>query len=53
MDKEYYPGGAICMTRNNAVLFEKTYGDFNPDTKVYETSAGKWVVTAIVNSNKQ
>lgn len=48
MDKGYYPGGAICVKKNDAVLFEKTYGDFTPDTKVYVASAGKWVAAAVI-----
>ena len=48
MDKGYYPGGAICVKRNDSVLFEKTYGSFTPDTKVYVASAGKWVAAAVV-----
>ena len=48
MDKKYYPGGAICVKRNDSVLFEKTYGNFTPDTKVYVASAGKWVAAAVI-----
>ena len=48
MDKHYYPGGAICVKRNDEVLFAKTYGDFTPDTKVYVASAGKWVAAAVI-----
>ena len=46
MDKGYYPGGAICVIKNDSVLFEKTYGSFTGDTKVYVASAGKWVAAA-------
>ena len=42
MDKGYYPGGAICVVKNDSVLFEKAYGSFTGDTKVYVASAGKW-----------
>lgn len=31
MDKGYYPGGAICVIKNDSVLFEKTYGSFTPE----------------------
>ena len=41
MDKGYYPGGAICVVKNDSVLFEKAYGSFTGDTKVYVASAGK------------
>lgn len=48
IDKGYYPGGAICIMRNDSLLFEKCYGDFTPDTKVYVASAGKWVAAATI-----
>ena len=51
MDKGYYPGGAICVIKNDSVLFEKTYGSFTGDTKVYVASAGKWVAAAVINYN--
>ncbi len=48
MDKGYYPGGAICVKRNDTTLFEKTYGDFTPEKQVYVASAGKWVAAAVI-----
>lgn len=48
MDKGYYPGGAVCVSRNDSVIFIKCYGDFTPDTKVYVASAGKWVAAAVI-----
>lgn len=48
MDKGYYPGGAVCVSRNDSVIFTKCYGDFTPDTKVYVASAGKWVAAAVI-----
>lgn len=48
MDKEYYPGGAVCVAKNDTVLFSKCYGNFTPDTKVYVASAGKWVAAAVI-----
>ncbi len=48
MDKDYYPGGAICVMRNDSVLFEKCYKGFTTDTKVYVASAGKWVAAATI-----
>lgn len=50
MDKEYYPGGAICVVRNDSILFEKTYGAFTGDTRVYVASAGKWVAAAVIGA---
>lgn len=48
MDKGYYPGGAVCVVRNDSVLFTQCYGDFTSDTKVYVASAGKWVAAATI-----
>lgn len=50
MTKEYYPGGAICVVKNNTVLFQKSYGACTPDTKVYVASAGKWVAAAVIGA---
>ncbi len=48
MERGYYPGSAVCVVKNNIILFEKSYGTFTPDTKVYVASAGKWVAAAVV-----
>lgn len=50
MDKRHSPGGAICVIKNDSVLFEKTYGSFTGDTKVYVASAGKWVAAAVIGA---
>ena len=51
MDKGYYPGGAICVIKNDSVLFEKTCGRLSTgDTKVYVASAGKWVAAAVIGA---
>ncbi len=50
MEKEYYPGGAICVVKNDSVVFEKTYGGFTGETKVYVASAGKWVAAAVIGA---
>ena len=43
MDKGYYPGGAVCVMKDDSVLFRKDYGGFTDSTQVYVASAGKWV----------
>ena len=48
VDKGYYPGAAICVKRDTAVLFRKSYDAVSPDTPVYVASAGKWVAAAVV-----
>ena len=48
MDKGYYPGGAVCVMKDDSVLFRKDYGGFTDSTQVYVASAGKWVAAAVV-----
>lgn len=48
MGKGYYPGGAICVMKNDSVIFQKNYGAFTDSTQVYVASAGKWVAAAVV-----
>lgn len=48
MDKQYYPGGAIIVSKDGAIIFEKCYNDFTPQTPVYVASAGKWVAAAVI-----
>lgn len=48
MDKGYYLGGVICVIKNDLVLFEKMYGFFIGDIKVYVVFVGKWVVVVVI-----
>ena len=50
IDKEYYPGAAICVVRDDSIIFWKNYKEFTPDTKVYVASAGKWVAAAVIGA---
>lgn len=50
MDKGYYPGGAICVVKDDSVVFEKNYGSVTGETKVYVASAGKWVAAAVIGA---
>lgn len=50
VDKEYYPGAAICVVKDDSVIFRKNYKEFTSDTKVYVASAGKWVATAVIGA---
>lgn len=50
VDKGYYPGASICVVRNDSVIFQKNYGDYTPDTKVYVASAGKWIAAAVIGA---
>lgn len=48
VDSGYYNGTSIIIARNNQVVFEKYYGNFNPDTVIYIASAGKWLASATI-----
>ena len=50
VDKEYYPGAAICVVKDNQVIFQNIYGEYTADTKVYVASAGKWVAAAVIGA---
>ena len=41
VDKGYYPGAAICVKQDTAVLFRKSYGAVSPDTPVYVFASHK------------
>jgi CubicO group peptidase (beta-lactamase class C family)/pimeloyl-ACP methyl ester carboxylesterase len=44
----YYPGASVCIVRDDHIIFQQSYGNYTPDTKVYVASAGKWIAAAIV-----
>jgi serine-type D-Ala-D-Ala carboxypeptidase len=48
IQKSYYPGASVCIVRNNQVVFQQSYGNYTPDTKVYVASAGKWAAAATI-----
>ena len=48
IQKGYYPRASVCIVRNNQVVFQQSYGNYTPDTKVYVASAGKWVAAATI-----
>lgn len=50
IDKGYYPGAAICVVKDDSVVFSKCYGSFTGETKFYVASAGKWVAAAVVGA---
>ena len=50
VSKGYYPGASICVVKNDTVIFQKNYGNYTPDTKVYVASAGKWVAAAVIGA---
>jgi len=48
IQRSYYPGAAVCIVRNDQVVFQQSYGSYTPDTKVYVASAGKWAAAATI-----
>ena len=50
VSKGYYPGASICVVKNDSIIFQKDYGNYTPDTKVYVASAGKWVAAAVIGA---
>jgi CubicO group peptidase (beta-lactamase class C family)/pimeloyl-ACP methyl ester carboxylesterase len=48
VDKGYYPGASILITKNNQVVYEDYFGNYKPETVVYIASAGKWLAAATV-----
>lgn len=50
VNKRYYPGASICVMKNDSVIFQKNYGNYTLDTKVYVASAGKWVAAAVIGA---
>ena len=47
INQHYYPGASVCIVKNNHIVFQKSYGNYTPDTKVYVASAGKWAAAAV------
>ena len=50
VSKGYYPGASICVVKNDSIIFQKNYGNYTADTKVYVASAGKWIASAVVGA---
>lgn len=50
MQKGYYPGGAVCVVKDDSVVFHKNYGAVTDTTQVYVASAGKWVAAAVIGT---
>ena len=50
VDKGYYPGAAVLVTKDNHVLYEKCFGSYTPETEVLIASADKWLAAATIMS---
>jgi len=42
----YYNGASIIVVKDNAVIYQKYFGNYNPEMVVYIASAGKWLAAA-------
>ena len=50
VDKGYYPGAGLMVAKDGRVLYERSFGDFTPDTVVLIASSGKWPAAATIMS---
>jgi CubicO group peptidase (beta-lactamase class C family) len=48
VDSGYYPGASIIIVKDNRVLYEKYFGNYQPATVAYIASAGKWLAAATI-----
>jgi CubicO group peptidase (beta-lactamase class C family)/pimeloyl-ACP methyl ester carboxylesterase len=42
----FYNGASIIVVKDNEVIFQKYFGNYNPETVAYIASAGKWLAAA-------
>ncbi len=50
MDSSYYSGASIIIVKNDTVVYENIFGNYNKDTQVFIASAGKWLAAATIAS---
>ena len=50
VDCSYYDGASILVSKNDTIVYEKTFGNYNKDTQVFIASAGKWLAAATIAS---
>lgn len=48
VDHGYYPGAAVLVAKDNQVVYEKSFGNYTPETQVFIASAGKWLAAATI-----
>jgi CubicO group peptidase (beta-lactamase class C family) len=48
IDSGYYPGASLIVVKNNRVIHEKYFGNYQPQTVTYIASAGKWLAAATI-----
>ena len=48
VDSGYYHGASIIIAKDNQVILEKYFDDYQPQTVAYIASAGKWLAAATI-----
>ncbi|HJT73387.1 MAG TPA: beta-L-arabinofuranosidase domain-containing protein, partial [Chitinophaga sp.] len=48
IDSSYYPGAGVIIAKDNTVIYEHYFGNYQPGTVVYIASAGKWLAAAAI-----
>lgn len=48
VDSGYYKGSSIIVVKDNQVIHQKYYGNYNAGTVAYVASAGKWLAAATI-----
>jgi CubicO group peptidase (beta-lactamase class C family) len=48
IDSGYYPGASIIVAMNDAIIYEKYFGNYKRETVAYIASAGKWLAAATI-----
>lgn len=48
VDSGYYKGSSIIVLKDNQVIHQKYYGNYNAGTVAYVASAGKWLAAATI-----
>lgn len=48
VDSGYYSGASLIVVKDDHVILEKYFGNYNRSTQVYIASAGKWLAAAAI-----
>jgi CubicO group peptidase (beta-lactamase class C family) len=48
VDSGYYTGASILVAKNNKVVYQHYFGNYNSGTVAYIASAGKWLAAATI-----
>ena len=48
VDSGYYKGASVIIVKDDKVIHQKYFGNYNPETVAYIASAGKWLAAATI-----